>query len=257
MRRFRRLSRLLPLLCALSMPAGAAQAVPPATAEEAALMAPPPPPPPPSPVAIDPFKIQRKVKPRYAPAPTYPDYAACQGLSGRVELILAIDHEGSVTYAEVENSSGERVLDDAARESVARWWKFDPEIVNSEPVSVLARVPVDFVRPKSPPRRCAPSLELRQIGGDRAADQFAANEAIEVVLAHYAFVPTDIAVNYKRAAARGQPEISVHEAKRNVAASRERQFQHFALPVGSAAGKYWVEVAIDGAQVARTPLQIR
>lgn len=219
-------------------------------------MAPPPPPPPPSPVVIDPFKIQRTVKPRYAPAPSYPDYAACQGLSGRVELILAIDHEGTVTYAEVENSSGERTLDDAARQSVARRWKFDPEIVNGEPVPVLARVPVDFVRPQSPPSRCAPSVELRQAGSDQAAKRFVLGQPVEAVVAHYAFVPAEVTVKYKRAGARGRPETSVHEERRGVTASRERQFQRVPLPADAGSGKYWVEVSIDGAQVARTPFQI-
>jgi protein TonB len=86
----------------------------------------------------------RKPEPRAAlAAPAYPDRARARGWEGRVVLLLEIDAQGRVVSVEVVESSGRRLLDDAARDA-APSWEFLPALQEGRPVAGSLRVPVRF-----------------------------------------------------------------------------------------------------------------
>jgi protein TonB len=57
--------------------------------------------------------------------PSYRAQARAQKLEGTVLLIVAVDADGRVTSASLEQSCGHAVLDHAALDAV-RSWRFDP-----------------------------------------------------------------------------------------------------------------------------------
>ena len=79
-----------------------------------------------------------------APAPAYPGEALRQGLSGTVELEILVGIDGRPLDARVVRSSGHRVLDQAARRAVLRYWTFHPAMRGGQAVQALGRVPIEF-----------------------------------------------------------------------------------------------------------------
>ncbi len=79
-----------------------------------------------------------------APAPTYPREALLGGIEGTVVLKVLVDVDGKPLSVEIERSSGNRRLDDAARRQVLRKWMFRPAIRDGQAVQVYGIVPVNF-----------------------------------------------------------------------------------------------------------------
>lgn len=81
---------------------------------------------------------------RANPAPAYPRRAMQQGLTGTVLLEVLVGTDGTPLQVTVIDSSGHRLLDDAAREQILRRWRFHPANVDGQAVQALGRVPVTF-----------------------------------------------------------------------------------------------------------------
>ncbi len=113
---------------------GAAQA---GTADAA-----PAPPPPPAPRAAGPTRRPVAIAAECAP-PDYPEGARRRGVEGRVLLLVSVDSTGAVIAVEIGESSGSDLLDEAARAAV-EGWRFEPALLDGEPVSDRVRVPVRF-----------------------------------------------------------------------------------------------------------------
>lgn len=79
-----------------------------------------------------------------APSPRYPPKAIRAGLSGTVELEILVGTDGTPLEVRVVRSSGHRLLDQAARNTVLSQWRFQPAIRDGRPVQALGRVPVAF-----------------------------------------------------------------------------------------------------------------
>lgn len=79
-----------------------------------------------------------------APAPTYPREAMLDGIEGTVLLKVLVDVDGKPLSVEIERSSGNRRLDDAARRQVLRKWMFRPAIRDGQAIQVFGMVPVSF-----------------------------------------------------------------------------------------------------------------
>ena len=76
------------------------------------------------------------------PPPDYPAQAVRQGWQGTVLLRVRSCRPG-VESIEVVNSSGKKVLDDAAIHTVERW-VFAPSTRGSTPIDGFATVPIEF-----------------------------------------------------------------------------------------------------------------
>lgn len=72
-----------------------------------------------------------------------PDISAAQGVSGTVQLTVALNSTGGLTKESVYSSSGNWLLDAAAMRS-ARMSRFTPEVVNCERVSGTYLYQVEF-----------------------------------------------------------------------------------------------------------------
>ena len=81
--------------------------------------------------------------------PIYPPGPARRCIDGKVMLRLSIDSEGIVRKIEIDYSSGNRQLDDAAI-SAAATWRFTPERRNGIPVDSVMLFPISF----DPPSWC-------------------------------------------------------------------------------------------------------
>jgi periplasmic protein TonB len=79
-----------------------------------------------------------------APAPAYPREAILDGIEGTVLLRVLVDVDGKPLTVEIERSSGNRRLDDAARRQVLRKWMFRPAIRDGQAIQVFGMVPVSF-----------------------------------------------------------------------------------------------------------------
>lgn len=73
--------------------------------------------------------------------PVYPKEAKQAGISGAVILQITVDAGGDVS--EVKPISGHKLLLDAAVEAV-RQWKYNPTLLNGEPVPIIATVTINF-----------------------------------------------------------------------------------------------------------------
>src|SRR5262249_24176298 len=73
----------------------------------------------------------------------YPAEAKKQGLEGRVLLLLSITAEGELSNVKIQESSGRKVLDDAAL-AYAKSLKFVPARKDSKPVATTALYPMLF-----------------------------------------------------------------------------------------------------------------
>ena len=82
--------------------------------------------------------------PRRVEVPHYPPDAMAAGIAGTVGAELVIDPSGHVTDARIVRSIP--LLDEAALAAV-REWRFEPTMVNGEPVPVRMTVTVNFTLP--------------------------------------------------------------------------------------------------------------
>jgi TonB family protein len=101
---------------------------------------PPPPPPPPGPVRVGYAGIRPPLK-TYHVNPTYPAEAREAGLQGVVILDATIDTNGTVRNLEVLRSVPG--LDEAAM-AAARQWRFEPPLLNGQPVDVVMTLTINF-----------------------------------------------------------------------------------------------------------------
>jgi TonB family protein len=74
-------------------------------------------------------------------SPSYPQVARSQRVMGNVKVTLVIDETGAV--ASVKHTSGPPLLQPAAAEA-ARRWKFQPTLVNGQPVRVMGFINFNF-----------------------------------------------------------------------------------------------------------------
>lgn len=79
-----------------------------------------------------------------APPPTYPREALMAGVEGTVVLKVLVDVDGTPLEVEIQRSSGNRRLDDAAKRQVLRKWKFRPAMREGRAIQVYGLVPVNF-----------------------------------------------------------------------------------------------------------------
>jgi len=84
-----------------------------------------------------------KPEPIFAPAPKYPRSAREAGIGGRSIVLAHIDADGMVLNVELQSSSGNNGIDNAALECV-RKWEFSPARVFSVPIRYWAAVPINF-----------------------------------------------------------------------------------------------------------------
>jgi protein TonB len=91
------------------------------------------------------FNSVKKAIPIYDknPSPEYPLIARRRGFQGTVVLEVMVDRNGRVGELRVLKSSGYKVLDRAAGESV-RKWMFRPAIKGNEKIEMWVRIPVCF-----------------------------------------------------------------------------------------------------------------
>jgi protein TonB len=73
----------------------------------------------------------------------YPEEARRMGFEGRVLLRLSINAEGRVTRTEIIESSGHKILDEAATRAV-RTWQGKPAHVGGRPVASVEVLPIRF-----------------------------------------------------------------------------------------------------------------
>jgi TonB family protein len=105
-----------------------------------------------------PRKVEGSVKPpkaRHQAAPVYPAQEKADKIEGVVRLVAVIDKKGKVESVEVEESSGNQNLDQAAIDAVQQW-TFDPATRNRKPVAVSYSLTLRFVadweeKPAGPP----------------------------------------------------------------------------------------------------------
>lgn len=89
--------------------------------------------------------IRTKIKPGYFQnqPPEYPRLAKQMHQEGMVMLRVEIDQKGIPVKVEVKQSSGYKLLDQAALKAVRRW-RFQPERIGGLPVKSMVSIPVRF-----------------------------------------------------------------------------------------------------------------
>ena len=98
------------------------------------------------------------------PPPDYPLEVACAGIGGVVELNIKLGADGKPSDIRVGRSSGQPLLDSAAREGVKNW-RFRPATRGGQPVATPMRIPVTFTPPTMRPERCFVLDEQLKRGG--------------------------------------------------------------------------------------------
>jgi periplasmic protein TonB len=104
-----------------------------------------PPPPPPPPPKISRTKVGGQVQEAKIiarPNPIYPALARQARIQGKVQLHAIIDKEGKVS--ELQVVSGHPLLVKAALDAVQNW-RYQPTVLNGEPVEVDTTIDVNFV----------------------------------------------------------------------------------------------------------------
>ena len=87
------------------------------------------------------------------PPPSYPVELACAGAGGTVVLNVVVGVEGKPTSVQVQTSSGQPALDQAA-ETRVHDWLFNAATRNGKPVEQKIQVPVTFNPPEPRPDEC-------------------------------------------------------------------------------------------------------
>jgi protein TonB len=105
--------------------------------------------PPPPPPAVKPPATRLQVggaveaaKLIFGPRPEYPEIARMARLQGTVRLAAIITKDGGIGHLEV--MSGPPLLVHAAMDAVAKW-RYQPTLLNGEPVEVSTEIDVNFV----------------------------------------------------------------------------------------------------------------
>jgi periplasmic protein TonB len=98
----------------------------------------------PTPPPVPTKPVETSLTPTAAPAPSYPRDALREGISGTVQLELLVGVDGRVLEVKIMHSSGNHLLDEAAREQVLRNWRFQPALRDGIPVQSLGIVPIVF-----------------------------------------------------------------------------------------------------------------
>jgi protein TonB len=104
----------------------------------------PPPPPPPKPAAPKRITVGGQVeesKKIYAPQPEYPQIAKMARVQGLVRLAAVISKDG--TIQDLHLIGGPPLLVKAAMDAVSRW-RYQPTLLNGEPVDVDTEIDVNF-----------------------------------------------------------------------------------------------------------------
>jgi periplasmic protein TonB len=104
------------------------------------------PPPPPPPKAVTPKRIRvggqvESARLIFQPKPEYPPLAKMARIQGTVRLEAVISKDGTIQDLKVV--SGHPLLVKAALEAVQRW-RYQPTLLNGEPVEVVTEVDVNF-----------------------------------------------------------------------------------------------------------------
>ncbi|RYG02715.1 MAG: energy transducer TonB [Chitinophagaceae bacterium] len=104
----------------------------------------------PAPVAEGPAQAVEKVTEASAtaaylnnPPPVYPEAAQEKGWEGTVILSVLVQPDGKAKTVEIKTSSGRKILDQAATQTVQRW-TFVPARKGETPVEGWVEVPIDF-----------------------------------------------------------------------------------------------------------------
>lgn len=84
--------------------------------------------------AADGEKLAGKLMPVLRVAPVYPERALGQGREGYVEFLMDIKADGTVANLKVLRSEPPGLFDESASEAVKQW-KFEPRIVDGQPVA--------------------------------------------------------------------------------------------------------------------------
>ena len=79
-----------------------------------------------------------------APAPAYPRDALREGVQGTVMLQVLVDVDGRPLDVQIQHSSGNRLLDNAARRQVLDHWMFRPAMKDGRAVQAIGLVPIAF-----------------------------------------------------------------------------------------------------------------
>jgi periplasmic protein TonB len=79
-----------------------------------------------------------------APSPGYPREALRDGVQGTVLLQVLVDVDGRPLDVRIQQSSGNRQLDNAARRQVMEHWKFRPAMKDGHAVQAIGLVPIAF-----------------------------------------------------------------------------------------------------------------
>jgi periplasmic protein TonB len=79
-----------------------------------------------------------------ASAPAYPRDALRDGVQGTVMLQVLVDVDGRPLEVQVQHSSGNRQLDNAARRQVLEHWTFRPAMKDGRAVQAIGLVPIAF-----------------------------------------------------------------------------------------------------------------
>jgi periplasmic protein TonB len=106
---------------------------------------PPPPAPKPKPAPVKRLVLGGMVeaaKAIYRPDPVYPNLAITARVQGTVRLRAVIGRDGTVQ--ELRVLSGNPLLINSARDTVAKW-RYQPTLLNGEPVEVETEIDVNFV----------------------------------------------------------------------------------------------------------------
>jgi protein TonB len=90
------------------------------------------------------ISLARELTPLVRFPPEYPMSAAANRVQGFVLLRFTVTETGSVADPEVIRSRPSGIFDRAALRSVLRW-KYQPQLVNGEPVSVVSYTRIKFV----------------------------------------------------------------------------------------------------------------
>lgn len=89
------------------------------------------------------IRIARELTPLVRIPPDYPPRAGANQIEGYVILRFVVTESGAVADPEVLRAEPEGVFERAAKRAVLRW-KYQPQIRNGEPVSVMTMTRVTF-----------------------------------------------------------------------------------------------------------------
>jgi protein TonB len=90
----------------------------------------------------------------HTPPPDYPIELACAGQGGTTVLKVVVGPEGKPTDVQIQQSSGQPALDQAAQTRVTQDWTFNPATRAGQPVATTIQVPVTFNPPQPRPDQC-------------------------------------------------------------------------------------------------------